>query len=84
MTGFDDIEAVKKAYNAGATDFIAKPINWPILSHRIMCILRSSRTIESLCLSQSRLAEAQLIAKIGTWELNMLTGEIISSIIRIL
>jgi diguanylate cyclase (GGDEF)-like protein len=76
MTGFDDIEAVKKAYNAGATDFIAKPINWPILSHRIMCILRSSRTIESLCLSQSRLAEAQLIAKIGTWELNMLTGEI--------
>lgn len=76
MTGFDDIEAVKKAYNAGATDFIAKPINWPILSHRIMCILRSSRTIESLCLSQSRLAEAQRIAKIGTWELNMLTGEI--------
>ena len=30
VTGRDDIEAVDEAYRAGATDFIAKPINWPM------------------------------------------------------
>ena len=32
VTGGDDIEAVTQAYEAGATDFVSKPINWPIKS----------------------------------------------------
>ncbi len=43
VTGRDDIEAVEEAYQAGATDFIAKPINWPIFSHRVQYILRASK-----------------------------------------
>lgn len=43
VTGRDDIEAVDEAYQAGATDFIAKPINWPIFSHRVQYILRASK-----------------------------------------
>src|SRR6266545_1844265 len=27
-TGLDDIEAIELSYDAGATDFIAKPMNW--------------------------------------------------------
>ena len=43
VTGRDEIEAVEQAYEAGATDFIAKPINWPIFSHRVQYILRASK-----------------------------------------
>jgi diguanylate cyclase (GGDEF)-like protein/PAS domain S-box-containing protein len=75
MTGLDDIESVKRAYGAGATDIISKPVNTAVLSYRVHYILRSSRVLESLRLSEARLAEAQRIAKIGSWEHNILTGE---------
>ncbi|MGB5720254.1 MAG: EAL domain-containing protein [Woeseiaceae bacterium] len=47
-TGRDDIEAVDEAYRAGATDFIPKPINWPIFSHRVQYILRASRDYRAM------------------------------------
>ncbi len=75
MGGVDDIKSVKNAYNAGATDIISKPVNMDVLSHRVLYILRSSRAFESLRLSEARLSEAQRIAKIGSWEHNILTGE---------
>ena len=75
MTEIDNIASVKKAYSAGATDIISKPINRAVLSHRVQYILRSSRAFENLRLSEARLAEAQRIAKIGSWEHNILTGE---------
>ena len=43
VTGRDDVEAVDEAYRAGATDFVAKPINWPIFQHRVQYVLRASR-----------------------------------------
>lgn len=42
VTGLDDIESIHKAFEAGATDFITKPINWAILSHRVRYMLRAS------------------------------------------
>jgi diguanylate cyclase (GGDEF)-like protein len=48
VTGGDDIEAVTNAYEAGATDFISKPINWPILGHRVLYVLRASDAIARL------------------------------------
>jgi diguanylate cyclase (GGDEF)-like protein len=48
VTGRDDIEAVEDAYRAGATDFIAKPINWPIFSHRVQYILRASKDYRNM------------------------------------
>jgi predicted signal transduction protein with EAL and GGDEF domain/FixJ family two-component response regulator len=53
VTGGDDIEAVTNAYEAGATDFVSKPINWPILGHRVLYVLRASDAIVRL-----RLADA--------------------------
>ena len=29
MTGLEDYDSIKRAYESGATDFITKPINWP-------------------------------------------------------
>jgi len=54
VTGSDDVEAVTNAYEAGATDFVSKPINWPILGHRVLYVLRASDAISRL-----RFADAQ-------------------------
>lgn len=43
VTGSDDLESIHKAYAVGATDFIAKPIKWPILGERVKYILRASQ-----------------------------------------
>ncbi len=48
VTGLDDYESIDKAYEAGATDFFTKPINWLLLEHRIRYMLRLSRTEEEL------------------------------------
>lgn len=48
VTGGDDIEAVTNAYEVGATDFVSKPINWPILGHRVLYVLRASDAIVRL------------------------------------
>ncbi|TFW27965.1 EAL domain-containing protein [Massilia arenosa] len=48
VTGGDDLEAVTNAYEAGATDFVSKPINWPILGHRVLYVLRASDAIVRL------------------------------------
>jgi len=53
VTGGDDLEAVTHAYEEGATDFVSKPINWPILGHRVLYVLRASDAIARL-----RLADA--------------------------
>ena len=68
MTALDDTESIAKAYERGATDFITKPLNPTILSHRVKYMFRSSQTLEALRKSESRLGLAQRIAKIGNWE----------------
>lgn len=54
MTGLDDMESIHRAYNAGATDFITKPINWVILGHRVRYILRASMAIDRLFRSEAK------------------------------
>ncbi|CAH1208608.1 putative Diguanylate cyclase [Candidatus Nitrotoga sp. BS] len=48
MTGLNDVESIDRAYQSGATDFIQKPINWPILGYRVRYMLRASRSFEQL------------------------------------
>jgi len=52
-TGMDDLQSVTRAYESGATDFIAKPLHVPSLAHRMRYVLRSSDTLHEL-----RVAEA--------------------------
>jgi diguanylate cyclase (GGDEF)-like protein/PAS domain S-box-containing protein len=68
MTALDDTESIATAYERGATDFITKPLNPTILSHRVKYMFRSSQTLDALRKSESRLGLAQRIAKIGNWE----------------
>ena len=68
VTGQDDLDSVARAYDAGATDFIGKPLNWTLLRHRIRYIYRAGNTLKQLKASEARLAEAQRIAQLGSWE----------------
>ncbi len=55
MTGLDDLDSVNRAFEVGATDFVSKPINIPLLGHRILYTLRASNTTQSLLDSEKRL-----------------------------
>ena len=55
MTGLEDMESINHAFKAGATDFITKPINIPLLGHRVRYMLRASQTTQSLVESEQRL-----------------------------
>ncbi len=68
MTGLEDIKSIDRSYEAGATDFATKPINYTILSHRIIYMLRSKQTADDLRASQEKLGHAQRLAKLGYWE----------------
>jgi len=68
MTGQDELHTIHHAYEVGATDFVSKPFNWIVLSHRIRYILRSSRSAEELRRSRSRLLAVQKVARLGWWE----------------
>jgi predicted signal transduction protein with EAL and GGDEF domain/FixJ family two-component response regulator len=54
VTGLDDPASIDLAYEAGATDFVVKPLNWPLLAHRIRYVLRGARTIEALRVSEQK------------------------------
>ncbi|CAK0745728.1 putative PAS domain S-box-containing protein [Gammaproteobacteria bacterium] len=54
VTGHDDVASIEYAYEIGATDFIAKPINWTLFGHRVRYILRASRTLQSLHLAEAK------------------------------
>lgn len=47
LTGRDDVAAVDRAYESGAWDFTSKPINWPILRHRVRYSLRAFTAFSS-------------------------------------
>jgi len=54
VTGCDDTVSIDRAYEAGATDFVVKPINWTLLAHRIRYVMRGARTIEALRFSEQK------------------------------
>src|SRR5258708_6454889 len=54
VTGCDDTLSIDRAYEAGATDFVVKPINWALLVHRIRYVLRGARTIVDLRFSEQK------------------------------
>jgi diguanylate cyclase (GGDEF)-like protein len=75
VTGLEDAETITQAFDAGATDFISKPINMLILGYRVRYWLRSGTILRDLKISQQRLCKAQEIARLGHWELHLETGK---------
>ena len=70
LTGLNDTDSIDRAYRQGATDFITKPINWALLSHRVRYALRASAAAETMRHSREALARAQRLAGMGSWALD--------------
>ncbi len=68
VTGLEDVASIQRAYDVGATDFITKPVNWPILNHRVRYLLRAADAIHSLRESEHKLSQAQVVARLVHWE----------------
>jgi len=79
LTGLDDTASVDEAFRRGATDFVTKPINWTLLSHRIRFNLRASGLAEAAMRQQAQLSAAQRLAKLGSWEWKLDSNEVICS-----
>jgi PleD family two-component response regulator len=58
-TGREDVEAIDRAFRAGATAFVTKPLNWRLLTYQLRFTLRAARVDMKL-----RAASEQLIARI--------------------
>ncbi len=71
MTGLDDVVSIQKAYDAGATDFVTKPVNFALLPHRVSYLHRAGETLCELRQSERRLTAAQHLARLGGWELDL-------------
>ena len=54
-TALDDLQSIARAYEAGATDFIPKPVTWLVLNYRIRYILRAASATQELHRNQERL-----------------------------
>ncbi len=79
LTGRDDAEAIRRAFEAGATDFVNKMVSPGLIVHRVRFMLRAANTITALRRSEARLAEAQRIAQMGSWELDVARGDFVAS-----
>jgi diguanylate cyclase (GGDEF)-like protein len=85
-TGFTDSETIDRAFEAGATDFVEKPLDWQILQHRVRFLMRASHafrslreTLVELRESEERLSNAQRLARLGHWELHPASGDMLWS-----
>ena len=54
VTGMDDIASIEAAFEAGATDFIAKPLPWSLLAHRVRYVLRATQAAAALRMANAR------------------------------
>ncbi len=68
LTGLDDDASITRAYEAGATDFFVKSTQWSLLAGRLRYLLRSARTRQELERNKSRLARAQDLARMGSFD----------------
>ncbi len=68
LTGLDDEASITRAYQVGATDFFVKSPQWSLLAGRLRYLLRSSHTRLELERSKAKLARAQDLARMGSFD----------------
>jgi len=78
-TGHTDKETIDRAFEVGATDFVSKPLDWPLLQHRVRFLLRAHDAFAELRESGQRLENAQRLARVGDWEWHLAEGEMLWS-----
>lgn len=46
ITGREDMVSIDRAYAAGATSFMTKPVNWRLLAHQVKFLIRAHRALQ--------------------------------------
>jgi diguanylate cyclase (GGDEF)-like protein len=77
LTGADDLNSINQAFDAGATDFITKPINWTLLTQRVRYALRTAALNRELQQNRLRQDSARRLAKLLFWEWNLKTDQLV-------
>ncbi|WP_341501216.1 EAL domain-containing protein [Gallaecimonas sp. GXIMD4217] len=75
ITGKDDLASIHQAFENGATDFIAKPINWDLLPFRVRYLLRNSQFYKDLCTNRQQLINTKKVARIADWSWDLSQGQ---------
>jgi predicted signal transduction protein with EAL and GGDEF domain len=83
MTSRDDVDAVTRAYDSGATDFTSKGISSRLLIERVRFLLREYQSRQALVVSRGRLRMVQQMAQVGHWEVDSAGHTLhVSSVVR--
>lgn len=65
VTGREDTAAIDRAFDAGATSFVAKPINWRLLSYQVRYVHRTCANEAELLEERIRIGQARRQAEAG-------------------
>jgi DNA-binding response OmpR family regulator len=81
-TGREDIAAIDRAFDCGATGFVTKPINWRLLTYQVRFAMRAHRTESSLHVAREGALAEQ--ARVGSLARSMLqeSAELLSKAMR--
>ncbi len=60
VTGLEDTNSIDQAFEAGATHFVTKPINWTLLGYHVRYILRSAEMEKDLMKTRNLLDLARV------------------------
>ena len=75
VTGLEDVDSIKKAFEVGADGFVTKPLNFTMLGQQVLYMLRAGHAFKEMHINRSRLAKTQELARIGNWQVDLRTNE---------
>ena len=52
LTALEDLDSIETGFEAGASDFIGKPIVWPLLGYRLQFALRAAAMERDLVMAR--------------------------------
>ncbi|MCG5541351.1 MULTISPECIES: putative bifunctional diguanylate cyclase/phosphodiesterase [unclassified Halorhodospira] len=76
LTGFEDGASIDRAFELGASDFVTKPVNIPLLQRRIRFNLASARRELDLRRAQLEQSHAGRLARMGFWRMELRSGRL--------
>ncbi len=77
LTGVEDCDSIERLFAMGASDFISKPIAWPLLVQRLRLVMRSHKLNHELRIREERQRLSMLAAHQGFFDLDIRTGRAI-------
>lgn len=72
ITGQDDTESIQRAYDAGATSFLAKPLNWPLFVQHVHFVMKAGQAEADL---RDAIRTAEFLSDLKSRVVSVLIGE---------